>query len=197
MGSDAEIASGERDGVTVGEHAEIRDLRRQVRRLEEEKLILQKAAAYFARENRSAAMTFRLIDRERAHHAVSLLCSVLGVTRQGFWAWSKRPVSARRLADEQLKARILELWRASHETYGAPRLHADLCLGDGLKISKKRVARLMRELGIEGVSRRRGRIPHDAAGSACRAGAGSCQARLSGLAAGRDLGRGHHLYPDL
>ena len=103
-------------------------------------------------------MTFRLIDRERAHHAVSLLCSVLGVTRQGYWAWSKRPVSARRLEDEQLKARILELWTASHETYGAPRLHADLCLGDGLKISKKRVARLMRELGIEGVSRRRGRI---------------------------------------
>jgi transposase len=47
---DAEIASGERDGVTLAEQAEIRDLRRQVRRLEEEKLILQKAAAYFARE---------------------------------------------------------------------------------------------------------------------------------------------------
>jgi len=103
-------------------------------------------------------MTFRLIDRERVHHAVSLLCSVLGVTRQGFWAWSKRPVSARRLADEQLKARILELWRASHETYGAPRLHADLRLGDGLEVSKKRVARLMRELSIEGESRRRGHV---------------------------------------
>ena len=47
---DAEIACGERDGVSLAEHAEIRDLRRQVRRLEEEKLILQKAAAYFARE---------------------------------------------------------------------------------------------------------------------------------------------------
>ena len=103
-------------------------------------------------------MTFRLIDRERAHHAVSLLCSVLGVTRQGYWAWSKRPVSARRLQDEQLKARILELWTASHETYGAPRLHADLRLGDGLEIGKKRVARLMRELSIEGVSRRRGHV---------------------------------------
>jgi putative transposase len=103
-------------------------------------------------------MTFRLIDRERVHHAVSLLCSVLGVTRQGYWAWSKRPASARRLQDEQLKARILELWVASRETYGAPRLHAELRLGDGLQISKKRVARLMRELSIEGESRRRGRI---------------------------------------
>ena len=47
---DAEVERGERAGVTVAEQAEIRDLRRQIRRLEEEKLILQKAAAYFARE---------------------------------------------------------------------------------------------------------------------------------------------------
>jgi hypothetical protein len=103
-------------------------------------------------------LTFQLIDRERAHHAVSLLCSVLSVTRQGFWAWERRPPSPRRVEDERLKSRILAAWNDSDQTYGAPRLHAELRLGDGVPVGKKRVARLMRELEIHGVSRRRGRI---------------------------------------
>jgi len=60
--------------------------------------------------------------------------------------------------DERLKPRILQAWRESDQTYGAPRLHAELRLAGGLRVGKKRVARLMRELGIEGVSRRRGRV---------------------------------------
>jgi putative transposase len=103
-------------------------------------------------------MTFQLIDRERAHHAVSRFCSVLNVSRQGYWAWSKRPASRRRQEDERLKLRILDAWKESDRTYGAPRLHAELRLGDGVHVGKKRVARLMRELEIHGVSRRRGQI---------------------------------------
>ena len=103
-------------------------------------------------------MTFQLIGQERAHHAVSRLCSVLNVTRQGYWAWRKRPASRRRLEDERLKQRILEAWKSSDQTYGAARLHAELRLGDGLQVGKKRIARLMRELEIHGVSRRRGRV---------------------------------------
>ncbi len=103
-------------------------------------------------------MTFQLIDQERAHHAVSRLCSVLSVTRQGYWAWRRRPPSRRRVDDERLKPRILDAWNASDQTYGAPRLHAELRLGDGVAVGRKRVARLMRELEIQGVSRRRGRV---------------------------------------
>jgi putative transposase len=103
-------------------------------------------------------MTFQLIDQERAHHAVSRLCSVLNVTRQGYWAWTQRPASQRRLEDERLKRRILAAWTKSDQTYGAPRLHAELRLAGGVRVGKKRVARLMRELEIQGVSRRRGRV---------------------------------------
>jgi putative transposase len=103
-------------------------------------------------------MTFQLIDKERAHHAVSRLCSVLNVSRQGYWAWKHRPVSRRRAEDERLKPPIRQAWQASDQTYGAPRLHAELRLAGGVRVGKKRVARLMRELEIQGVSRRRGGV---------------------------------------
>lgn len=103
-------------------------------------------------------MTFQLIDQERAHHAVSWLCLVLNVSRQGYWAWKKWPASRRRQEDERLKPRILAAWKDSDEIYGAPRLHAELRLAGEVRVGKKRVARLMRELEIQGVSRRRGRV---------------------------------------
>jgi hypothetical protein len=75
-------------------------------------------------------MTFRLIDRERAHHAVSLLCSVLGVTRQGYWAWSKRPASPRRLADEQIKPQLLKAWTESPTRPTARRGYTLSCVSE-------------------------------------------------------------------
>lgn len=99
-------------------------------------------------------MKFRLIDEERSHHSVSRLARVLGVTAAGYHSWKRRPRSARARQDERLKARIAEVHAASHGIYGAPRVHAELRAVDGTRVSRKRVARLMRELGIEGVSRR-------------------------------------------
>jgi putative transposase len=99
-------------------------------------------------------MSFRLIEAERAQHPVSLLCGVLGVTRGGYYAWKRRRTSKRRREDERLARLIASIFGQSHETYGAPRIQAELADEHGLKVGKKRVARLMRELGIEGVSRR-------------------------------------------
>jgi putative transposase len=99
-------------------------------------------------------MTFRLIEAERAQHAVSLLCSVLGVTRAGFYAWRRRPPSPRELRDRELLKLIEQIHADSRGTYGVPRIHAELEDEHGVRIARKRVARLMRRLGIEGVSRR-------------------------------------------
>lgn len=99
-------------------------------------------------------MRFRLIEAERAQHPVSLLCSVLGVTRAGFYAWRQRLPSARELRDRELCELIERVFKQSRETYGVPRIHAELVDEYGINIARKRVARLMRRLGIEGVSRR-------------------------------------------
>jgi putative transposase len=99
-------------------------------------------------------MRFRLIEAERAQHAVSRLCEVLGVTRAGFYAWRGRAPSEHELADRELSKAVRRIFAGSRETYGVPRIHAELRDEHGVKVSRKRVARLMRRLGIEGVSRR-------------------------------------------
>jgi len=98
-------------------------------------------------------MTFRLIEAERAEHPVSRLCKVLGVSRVGFYAWRTRPASARKQRDRELEQLIQAVFIDSRQTYGAPRVHAEL-QARGVRVGKKRVARLMRRLELEGVSRR-------------------------------------------
>ena len=63
---------------------------------------------------------YRLIDAEKAHHAVSRLARVLGVSRAGYYAWTSRPPSARAVADQELTEQIRKLHQRSRGTYGAP-----------------------------------------------------------------------------
>jgi putative transposase len=99
---------------------------------------------------------FRFIAEEAAQFPVSLLCRALGVTRGGYYAWKKRPESARARADAELAERIAAIHDGVLGIYGAPRIHAELRLGQGVRVGKKRVARLMRGLGIFGAGRRGG-----------------------------------------
>ena len=62
---------------------------------------------------------YRLIDQEKAHHAVSRLARVLGGARAGYYAWSSRPASARTLADRALTEQIRQIHARSRGTYGA------------------------------------------------------------------------------
>ena len=99
-------------------------------------------------------MCFRLIDAKRAQHPVSLLCSVLGVSRAGYYAWKQRPASARQRRDGELVEQIGRIHAESHGTYGWPRIHAEL-RHRGVRVSRKRVARLMRQARLSGMVRRR------------------------------------------
>jgi putative transposase len=99
---------------------------------------------------------FRFVEAEAAQFPVSLLCKTVGVTRQGFYAWKRRPPSARELADRKLAERIREIYADTEAIYGAPRIYSELKLADGIRVGKKRVARLMRQLGLRGVDGKRG-----------------------------------------
>lgn len=96
-----------------------------------------------------------MIDEEKSHHSISRMYRVLGVTAAGYYASKGRAPSARAIEDEHLKRRIAFHHAASRGTYGVPRLYDDLA-DEGIRISRKRIARLMRELGIAGVSGREG-----------------------------------------
>lgn len=87
---------------------------------------------------------------------VAVACRVLNVSRSGYYDWRGRPASAR----EQENTLLLKLIEEIHadedmKTYGAPRVHAELVLGHDLQVNQKRVARLMRQAGIQGLYRRR------------------------------------------
>jgi putative transposase len=98
---------------------------------------------------------FAFIAAEKACHSVTTLCRVLGVSRSGYHAWRIRRPCRRALEDERLTARIREIHRENRGVYGSPRVHAELVLGDGERVARKRVERLMREAGVSGLIRRR------------------------------------------
>lgn len=101
---------------------------------------------------------FRWIAAEKAEHSVKAMCRVLGVSRSGFYAWQSRPPSERALADLWLLDRVRAIHASNRGVYGVPRVHAELALGDGIRVGRKRVERLMAQAGLSGlVARKRGR----------------------------------------
>ena len=82
------------------------------------------------------------------------MCDLLRVSTSGYYAWLKRAPSKRASTDRVLTDLVYQLWKDSKRSYGAPRIHADL-VDAGYRVGRKRVARLMRNLGIRGITRRR------------------------------------------
>ena len=98
-----------------------------------------------------------MIASHRAEYPLRLLCRVLTVSPAGFYAWQRRPPSARRQADTRLHVAIAASHRRSRRTYGSPRILRDLRAA-GERVSRVRVARLTHEAGLVGTSRQRFRI---------------------------------------
>lgn len=97
-------------------------------------------------------MTFRLVQ-ELADDGidVAVACRVLKVSRSGFYEWRGRSLSTRDLEDAYLANTVVEVHAMSRGSYGTPRIHAELRLAMGVRIGRKRVARLLRLVGRAGI----------------------------------------------
>lgn len=92
-------------------------------------------------------MKFRFISAHRETFKVGRMCTLLKVSRSGYYTWLKRPESRRSLENRALEDKIRVFHAASHGIYGSPKIHRDL-IDDGVRCGKNRVARIMREAGI-------------------------------------------------
>jgi putative transposase len=86
--------------------------------------------------------------------SIRAMCRVLEVSPSGYYAWRRRMISARTRENLNLRQRIKTIHDRSRQIYGAPRIHAQL-QDEGTRVGRKRVARLMKESGLAGVSRRK------------------------------------------
>lgn len=108
-------------------------------------------------------MTFAFIAAEKAADpslsiAFAFACRTLGVSTSGFYEWQRaqRTPCRRRREDAELAEAIRSIHRQSPGTYGSPRVHAELRLGREVRVGRKRVERLIRAEGLQGITRRRG-----------------------------------------
>ena len=97
---------------------------------------------------------FRFVEAHRTTYEVKRLCELVKVSRTGFYAWSKRPPSKRAIDNEKVLAEIVDIHTHSRGTYGAPRVEGQL-RRRGFCVNHKRVAALMAQNGLVGVTNRR------------------------------------------
>jgi len=80
---------------------------------------------------------FRFIAAKKTEHSIQIMCRVLEVSRSGYHAWASREPSLRAVADARLTGRIAEIHKQSGQTYGSPRVHAELRLADGALVARR------------------------------------------------------------
>jgi putative transposase len=102
-------------------------------------------------------MRFRFIEDRRDDYPVRQMCTILGVSPAGYYAWRRRSESGRRLANRALLSEIVRIHRDSGGRYGSPRVHAVL-RAQGRGVSRGRIERLMHHHGIRAIMMRPRRV---------------------------------------
>ncbi|MFF0991636.1 IS3 family transposase [Kocuria nitroreducens] len=148
-----DIDQGLRPGRSTRESAELRAARGRIRQLEQELAIVRRAATWLDEEDgvlpkRAHPVIDRLVD---AGAPVHTCCRILGVSRQGYYRYRKRPTSSTELRRRWLTGLIREIHVASRGTYGYRRIHAELTIGMGIPCSSRLISALMTRTRIRGL----------------------------------------------
>jgi len=102
-------------------------------------------------------MKYQFIADHRQEFEITAMCRVLKVVRSGYYAWRNRPVSEREMANQKLTEHIEEIHQESRQTYGSPRIHAELA-DQRVKCGRNRVARLMRQAKLRAKQKRKFKV---------------------------------------
>jgi len=102
-------------------------------------------------------MRYHFVEQHRERYRITRMCRVLHVSRSGYYAWRRRPPSAREMANQELAQEIERIFEEKHKVYGSPRIHREL-LALGKWCNRKRVARLMRKRGLRARCRRKYKV---------------------------------------
>ena len=90
-------------------------------------------------------MRYQFVERHTGEHRIDLMCRVLQISVNGYYAWLKREPNARDQQDEKLKPIVHQIFEQHSKRYGSPLVHAEITKKKNLRVSKKRVARILRE----------------------------------------------------
>ncbi|MDK8505321.1 IS3 family transposase [Corynebacterium accolens] len=156
-GKRARIKAVHEKAQAANDSARIRQLEKEVSKLREERDILRKAAKYFGRRD-SLVIRFQFVDDHRTEYSVKRMCHVLKLNRSSFYKWvsTRKKRRLKIYSDGLIGARIKTIFDDEHGLYGAKRIAASLKEDPAYTpVNHKKVARIMKTMGLKGFSKRR------------------------------------------